>query len=77
MTAEASAARPAAALPAVSMTGRRILFAVLVMSTIAALLSLMARMLAPGGLSVFDIVVLTLCAVTLPGVARGGAVVRP
>ncbi len=71
MTAEASAARPAAALPAVSPTGRRILFAVLVISTIAAMLSLMARMLAPGGLSAFDIVVLALFAVTLPWTVIG------
>lgn len=71
MTAEASAARPAAALPAVSPIGRRILFAALVLSTIAAMLFLMARMLAPGGLSVVDIVLLALFAVTLPWTVIG------
>lgn len=71
MTAEASAVRPAAALPAVSPTGRRVLFATLVLSTIAAMLSLMARTLAPGGLSVLDIALLALFAVTLPWTVIG------
>ncbi|MEZ5788092.1 MAG: glucans biosynthesis glucosyltransferase MdoH [Xanthobacteraceae bacterium] len=71
MTAEASAARPAAALPAVSLIGRRILFAALVLSTIGAMLLLTARMLAPGGFSVTDIVLLALFAVTLPWTVIG------
>ena len=71
MTAEASAVRSAAALPAVSLTGRRILFAMLVLSTIAGMLGFMARMLAPGGLSGFDLGLIALFAVTLPWTVIG------
>lgn len=71
MTAETGAARHAAALPAVSLTGRRVLFAALVIVTIAAVLWLMARTLAPGGLSAVDMVLLALFAVTLPWTVIG------
>lgn len=71
MTAEASAVKPAATMPSVSLAGRRILFAGLVLTTIAAMLALMARMLAPGGLGGLDIALLALSALTLPWTVIG------
>jgi membrane glycosyltransferase len=71
MTAEATAAKPAAARTAVSMTRRRIAFAALVVATIAAMIGLMARTLAPGGLGLIDFVLIALFAVTLPWTVIG------
>jgi membrane glycosyltransferase len=50
---------------------RRVAFSVVVLATIAALLVLFAKMLSPGGLSVLDIGILVLFAVTLPATVIG------
>ena len=60
MAAEVTAATIAAAVPAVSIGRRRIVFAALVLSTIAAMIWLMANTLAPGGLGFIDVVLMTL-----------------
>jgi membrane glycosyltransferase len=52
--------------PDTAITGRRVLFAALVASTIAGLIVLMAIALSAGGFSAFDGVILALFAVTLP-----------
>ena len=54
-----------------SMTGRRIVFAALVVATTVALLWLMAVTLAPGGLGKTDIAVLILFGLTLPWLVIG------
>lgn len=53
------------------MTGRRLLFAILFVATMAASLALAALALSPGGLSVIDIVLLALFALTLPWMVVG------
>ena len=55
----------------VSMTGRRALFAVLFVATMAGSLALAALALSPGGLSLIDVVLLALFALTLPWMAIG------
>jgi membrane glycosyltransferase len=52
--------------PDTAITGRRVLYAALVASTIAGLIVLMAIALSAGGFSAFDGVILALFAVTLP-----------
>jgi membrane glycosyltransferase len=59
------AARPA------NLAGRRVLFAALVIATIAAVMGLAASALSPGGLGPFDIVLLALFLVTLPWTVIG------
>lgn len=71
MAAEVTAATIAAAVPAVSIGRRRIVFAALVLSTIAAMIWLMANTLAPGGLGFIDVVLMTLFSITLPWTAIG------
>jgi membrane glycosyltransferase len=53
------------------LSGRRLLFAVLFVSTVAGLLALAALALAPGGFGVVDIALLALFAVTLPWMVAG------
>ena len=71
MTAGVTAAPIAAAVPAASIGRRRITFAALVLSTMAAMFWLTARTLAPGGLGVLDIVLIALLALTLPWTVIG------
>lgn len=71
MTAGVTAAPIAAAVPAASIGRRRITFAALVLSTMAATFWLTARTLAPGGLGVLDIVLIALLALTLPWTVIG------
>jgi membrane glycosyltransferase len=71
MTAGVTAAPIAAAVPAASVGRRRVAFAALVLSTMAAMIWLMARTLAPGGLSILDIVLIALLASTLPWTVIG------
>ncbi len=53
------------------LAGRRILFVVLVAITMAAMLWLMAKALAPGGLGALDLAILALFALTLPWIVVG------
>ena len=53
------------------ISGRRVLFAVLFVATMAVLLSLAALALAPGGFGIIDIALLALFAVTLPWMVAG------
>jgi len=53
------------------MTGRRALFAVLFVATVAGVLALAALALSPGGFSVVDIVLLALFSLTLPWMVVG------
>jgi membrane glycosyltransferase len=55
----------------VSMTGRRMLFAVLFIATMAGSLALAALALSPGGIGVIDVVLLALFALTLPWMVIG------
>lgn len=71
MTAGVTAAPIAAAVPVVSIGRRRLVFAALALSTMAGMVWLMARTLAPGGLGVLDIVLIALFAVTLPWTVIG------
>jgi membrane glycosyltransferase len=54
-----------------NMFGRRLLFAVLFLLTMAGSLCLAALALSPGGLGLFDLVVLALFAITLPWMVAG------
>jgi membrane glycosyltransferase len=71
MTAGVTAVPIAAAVPAASIGRRRIAFAALVLATMAAMIWLTARTLAPGGLGVLDIVLIALFALTLPWAVIG------
>jgi membrane glycosyltransferase len=71
MTEAAVLMRARAATDEVNLAARRVLFASLVLTTIAGLLWLAGRALAPGGISVLDIALLTLFAVTLPWTVIG------
>jgi membrane glycosyltransferase len=53
------------------MTGRRVLFGLLVTATIAGMLALMALTLSAGGLAIADVVILALFALTLPWMVVG------
>jgi membrane glycosyltransferase len=57
--------------PSPSITGRRAVFATLVVTTIAGLLSLMAVTLSAGGLDLIDVAILVLFALTLPWTVIG------
>jgi membrane glycosyltransferase len=71
MTAGVTAVPIAAAVPTASIGRRRIAFAALVVATMAAMIWLTARTLAPGGLGVLDIVLIALLAVTFPWTVIG------
>jgi membrane glycosyltransferase len=71
MTEEATAARIAAAITAAPIGRRRLVFAAFVVSTIAAMIWLATRALAPGGLGVVDVALIALFAVTLPWTVIG------
>lgn len=67
----AEAAARYAAVPATRIMGRRLVFAVLVVATIAAMMVLAALALAPGGFSLVDVVLLATFALTLPWTVVG------
>jgi membrane glycosyltransferase len=67
----AEAALPGCAVRPENLTGRRILFAVLVIATIAAMMGLAATALAADGLGALDAVLLALFLVTLPWTVIG------
>ncbi|NVO15348.1 MAG: glucans biosynthesis glucosyltransferase MdoH, partial [Rhodoplanes sp.] len=71
MSAGATVARPAEAGRGLSIGARRGLFALLVAATVAGLVVLMVRVLAPGGFGVVDLVITALFAVTLPWTVIG------
>ena len=54
-----------------ALAGRRVLFAVLVAVTMAAMLWLMAKALAPGGIGALDLAILALFALILPWIVVG------
>jgi membrane glycosyltransferase len=55
----------------IDLSGRRMLFAVLLATTMAAMLALAALALAPGGFDIIDLALLSLFAVTLPWTVAG------
>ncbi|MTW17589.1 glucans biosynthesis glucosyltransferase MdoH [Rhodoplanes serenus] len=71
MSAEATAAPAAEVDRGLPVAARRALFATLVAVTLAALVALMVRVLAPGGFGAFDLAVTVLFAVTLPWTVIG------
>ena len=55
-----------ASIPGVSLTGRRVLFAILVVASLAGLIRLAAAALSIGGFDALDTIILALFAITLP-----------
>ena len=71
MAAEVTATKIAAAVRALPIGRRRLVFAALVLASLAAMIWLAARTLAPGGLGIVDLILIALFAVTLPWTVIG------